>query len=125
MARCSVLGPIRKSFEDELAVGASGRFRNPAHPFRREGESALLAVESPALQVGIELDLLQATRSPEALLVPSRDVDGGPSPLVAGFGALQNDDFSGHGLKGNRGNSIEGGEYGLKRRELKRFFAFP
>lgn len=60
-------------------------------------ESALLAVESAALEVGVELNLLETTRGPQTLLVAGRDIDGGTGAFFLGFRAFEDDDFSGHG----------------------------
>lgn len=61
--------------------------------------SALLAMESATLQVGIELHFLQAARSAEALFVARGHVDGRTCAFRLGLGAFKNDDFSGHGWK--------------------------
>ena len=60
---------------------------------------AEFTVKRPALEIIVELHLLQATRRPQALFVTGGRVAGWLLALRFRFGALKNDDIARHGLR--------------------------
>lgn len=84
-------------------------------------------MEGAALEIGIELHLLETTRRAEAFLIARRNIDGGACAFFLGFGAFKNDDFSWHGEYGVRCSREwyfrEGGYSRAYPPYLKRFFS--
>ena len=89
----------------------------PSHPLvcLSEGNPALrglwlthgqslaeFAMKRPALEIMVEFYLLQTTRCPQTLLVAGRHVTGWLLALSLRFGAFENDDIAGHGLRKGR-----------------------
>lgn len=56
-------------------------------------------MQRTALEEGIELDLLETTRSPETLLVPGGHVDRSLFALRFGFRAFEDDDVAWHDVE--------------------------
>jgi hypothetical protein len=54
-------------------------------------------MKGATFEIRVELDFLKTTRCPEALLVASRHVDRWASAFGSSFGALKDDNVSGHG----------------------------
>lgn len=57
-------------------------------------------MKGAAFEIGVELDLLKTTRCPEALLVACGHVDRRTTAFGPRFGALEDDNVSGHVDKG-------------------------
>ena len=89
----------------------------PRHPLicLSEGNPALLglwlthdqwlaefAMKRPALEIMVEFYLLETTRCPQTLLVTGRHVAGWLLALSLRFGAFEDDDIAGHGLRKGR-----------------------
>ena len=83
--------------------------------------SALLAVESAALEVGIKLHFFQSTRSTKALLVSGGNIDGRTGAFFFGFRAFKDDNFSGHDWASLR-VFREGGKFNRILKFLNRIF---
>lgn len=63
---------------------------------------AEFTMKRPALEIMVEFYLLQTTRCPQTLLVAGRHVTGWLLALSLRFGAFENDDIAGHGLRKGR-----------------------